>query len=408
MPPPHRYLLHPSATVNGSAERADIWETLDRFVLGLEACQQLAQAIHPSVQTIQQSLGADVCFWYAATSARVGSIVGRSPPPAKHCLAIARQLLARHRNVGDELLWVRPGEPRDPSPPSPQSAVMVRVGKSQSWIVVLSFDPRRKLQPSDVSLVSLIKRILLNYHTHVHAKLKEVLAGLVNCLTTTIEAKDPYTAGHSERVARIGVILAKQMGLSSTEVSDVYLSGLLHDVGKIGIPDAVLQKDGGLSSEEYALIQQHVLIGDRIVGSIRQFDRLRAGVRSHHEQYDGKGYPDGLAGEDIPRLARILAVADACDAMMSPRRYRPARTPPQIDQIFHEGAGKQFDPEVIAHFTACRHEIYPPIYQKGIGDSAYHAIDQLVEAWSDGPMVSCPCLSTVEPGEGGDEGPGSL
>src|SRR5262249_48902639 len=157
--------------------------------------------------------------------------------------------------------------------------------------------------------------------------------GLVNCLTATIEARDAYTAGHSERVARIGVILAEQMGLSHAEVSDVYLGGLLHDIGKIGIPDAVLQKDGPLTAQEYAHIKRHVVIGDRIVASIKPFDRLRPGVRSHHERFDGKGYPDGLAGADTPRLARILAIADACDAMMSPRRYRPALTPPLIDKI---------------------------------------------------------------------------
>jgi HD-GYP domain-containing protein (c-di-GMP phosphodiesterase class II) len=377
---------------------ADVLETLDRFVLGLQACQQLAQAIQPSVQTVQQSLGADVCFWYSAGSGRVGAVVGRSAPPLKSCQAFAHRLLARHPDAGDELLWSRPGGWADAGPSSPHSALMVRVGKSQSWIVVLSCDPERRLQESDVKLVVLIKRILLNYHSNMYARLKELLSGLVNCLTATIEAKDPYTAGHSERVARIGVILARQMGLSDAEVSDVYLSGLLHDVGKIGIPDAVLQKDGALTRDEYALIQEHVLIGDRIVASIRPFDRLRAGVRSHHEQYDGKGYPDGLAGDRIPRLARILAVADSCDAMMSPRRYRPAKTPPIIDQIFREGAGKQFDPEVVAHFEACRQHIYPPIYQKGIGDSAYHAIDQIVDALSDGALGSTPSLLLADPG----------
>jgi HD-GYP domain-containing protein (c-di-GMP phosphodiesterase class II) len=393
-----------SAAYNGSASGANVWETLDRFVLGLQACQQLAQAIHPSVQTIQQSLRADVCFWYSAASGRVGAIVGRSPPSPKKCLAMATKLLAGHRG-GDELLWRRPGDPRDAAPASPHSALMVRVGKSQSWIVVLSFDAQRKLQPSDIGLVNLITRILLNYHTHTYAKLKELLAGLVNCLTATIEAKDAYTAGHSERVARIGVILGKQMGLSNAEVSDIYLSGLLHDIGKIGIQDAVLQKDGALTPEEFAHVQEHAIIGDRLVASIQPFDRLRPGVRSHHEQFDGKGYPDGLAGDQIPRLARILAIADACDAMMSPRRYRPARTPPLIDQIFRAGAGKQFDPELVDQFMACRHEIYPPIYQKGIGDSASLAIDQIVQALSDSALAvsPSPSLSLFDPREGGQE-----
>jgi HD-GYP domain-containing protein (c-di-GMP phosphodiesterase class II) len=380
-----------------------IWETLDRFVLGLKACHQLAQAIPPSVRTIQQSLGADVCFWYSADLRRVGAVVGNSPPSPQNCLAVARKLLTRRQGASDHILWVRSGDPTEATPSGPRSALMARVGKSQAWIVVLSFDDQRKLQASDIGLVSLVTRILLNYHTHTYAKLKELLAGLINCLTTTIEAKDAYTAGHSERVARIGVLLAKQMGLTHAEVSDVYLSGLLHDIGKIGIQDSVLQKDGPLSAEEYAHIQEHVLIGDRIVASIQPFDRLRPGVRSHHEQFDGHGYPDGLAGEQIPRLARILAIADSCDAMMSPRRYRPARTPPFIDQVFDEGAGKQFDPEIVHHFMACRRQIYPPIYQRGIGDSACYAIDQIVDDLSDGALAISPQLSLVDPRENEDE-----
>jgi HD-GYP domain-containing protein (c-di-GMP phosphodiesterase class II) len=380
---PQRAHLAPSS-FGGPSATASIYETLDRFILGLQSCQQLAQAIQPSVQAVQQSLGADVCFWYSAAGKRVGAIVGRATPSPTTCLAFASKLLASYPGAPDEVLWSRP---RDAGPPAPHSALLVRVGSSQSWIVVLSFDPERQLQTSDLQVVGLIRRILINYHAHMCARLKDLLAGLVNCLTATIEAKDSYTAGHSERVARIGEVLARQMGLSSAEVSDVYLAGLLHDVGKIGVQDAVLQKDGALSAAEFAHVQEHAVIGDRIVASIRQFDRLRPGVRHHHEHFDGTGYPDRLAGEQIPRLARILAVADACDAMMSPRRYRPARTPPSIDRIFLEGAGKQFDPEVVAHFMACRHEIYPPIYQKGIGDSAYLAFDRIVEDLSDMPLV---------------------
>jgi HD-GYP domain-containing protein (c-di-GMP phosphodiesterase class II) len=385
----------PSLSGPAPANRADAWAVLDRFLHGLQTCQQLAQAIHPSLQTVQQSLGVDVCYWYSSSTERVGAIVGRRTPSPRSCQEFARRLLSAHPGES-VLLWSPDPHQAQPASLSPHSALMIRFGKSNSWIVVLSFCPERKLQASDVNLVNLVKRVLLNYHAHAYVRVKELLTGLINCLTATIEAKDPYTAGHSERVAQIGAVLARHVGLSNAEVSDVYLSGLLHDVGKIGIPDVVLQKEGSLSPEEYALIQQHVLIGDRIVGSIRQFDGLRPGVRHHHEHYDGGGYPDGLRGEEIPRLARILAVADSCDAMMSPRRYRPARTPPMIDHIFLEGAGSQFDPEVIDHFMASRREIYPPIYQKGIMDSASEAIDHLVEAIGEGSLGSrCP-LGTYE------------
>ena len=138
-------------------------------------------------------------------------------------------------------------------------------------------------------------------------------------------------------------------------------------------------KAAKLTVAEYDEIKQHPLIGEKIVASIEPFRRLCPSVRHHHERYDGSGYPDGLSDEAIPQLARILGVADALDAMMSPRRYRPARSPIEIDAVMTTESGKQFDPVVVAAFMAVRMQIYPPIYQKGIGDSAYHAIETMVE-----------------------------
>jgi HD-GYP domain-containing protein (c-di-GMP phosphodiesterase class II) len=218
-----------------------------------------------------------------------------------------------------------------------------------------------------------------NQHLQSVTRLKETLVGLVRCLTRVVDAKDPCTCGHSERVARIGVRIGRQMGLSEKVTNDVYLAGLLHDVGKIGVRDAVLLKSGTLSAEEMAHIQEHVLIGDHIVAEIPQLAHLRLGIRHHHERFDGQGYPDHLAGEDIPLLARILAVADACDAMMSTRRYRAALTPPQIDATMDRLGGVQWDPKITEAFMACREQIYPPIYQRGIGESALHAIDTVID-----------------------------
>jgi HD-GYP domain-containing protein (c-di-GMP phosphodiesterase class II) len=194
-----------------------------------------------------------------------------------------------------------------------------------------------------------------------------------------IDAKDPYTAGHSERVARIATLIAGGCGLSQAAVGDVYLAGLLHDVGKIGTPDAILQKPGRLTAEEYAEVKLHPVIGERIVASIKPFDRLRPAVRHHHERWAGGGYPDGLVGEAIPLYARILGVADAVDAMMSPRRYRPGLTPPAIDRILADETGRQFDPAMVRAFQAVKAQVYPPIYQQGIGDSAHHAVSKMLD-----------------------------
>jgi len=190
-------------------------------------------------------------------------------------------------------------------------------------------------------------------------------------------ARDPYTWGHSERVARMAVRLAHEMGLSESDISDLYLGGLLHDIGKIGVRDDVLRKPGPLTEEERAMIEKHTVIGDAILSHVGQLTHLRPIVRNHHERWDGRGYPDRLRGEHIPLAARILAVADGCDAMLSDRPYRKGMAPERIDQIVREGAGSHWDPDVVAMFFACRDDIYS-VHQQGVGDSVARALDQVL------------------------------
>ena len=165
------------------------------------------------------------------------------------------------------------------------------------------------------------------------AKQGEFLAGVVRALTSAIDAKDPYTCGHSDRVARIAVRLADQLGCSSKDLETIYLSGLLHDIGKIGIDDQVLRKPGKLTEAEYEHIKVHAEIGYRILKDLKQLDQVLPVVRHHHEAWDGKGYPFGLAGEEIPLFARIVAVADAFDAMSSDRPYRKGIPDEKLDAI---------------------------------------------------------------------------
>jgi HD-GYP domain-containing protein (c-di-GMP phosphodiesterase class II) len=165
------------------------------------------------------------------------------------------------------------------------------------------------------------------------------------------------------------------MKLARGEISDLYLAGLLHDVGKIGVRDAVLLKEGPLNAEETAHMREHPVTGDRIVANVTRLDYLRPGVRGHHERYDGKGYPDGFAGDAIPRMARILAVADSCDAMMSNRRYRVALSQSRIEEIFRQGAGTQWDPRIVDCFFACRQDLYE-VCQRGLGQSVYMAVER--------------------------------
>ena len=161
---------------------------------------------------------------------------------------------------------------------------------------------------------------------------------VVSSLASAIDAKDTYTNGHSSRVAEYTREIARRYGYEGKRLEDIYMMGLLHDVGKIGVPDAVINKPARLTDEEYEIIKNHPVLGARILGNIREMPSLTHGARWHHERYDGKGYPDGLAGKDI-------AVADAYDAMTSHRSYRQPLAQGVVREEIENGMGTQFDPD---------------------------------------------------------------
>jgi HD-GYP domain-containing protein (c-di-GMP phosphodiesterase class II) len=229
---------------------------------------------------------------------------------------------------------------------------------------------------SDAALLTPFAGLMECHHRSAdrYRELKELLVGLTRALTAAIDAKDSYTYGHSERVARIAVELGRELGLHEEELSDIYLAGLLHDIGKIGIPDAILSKRGALTDEEFEQIKQHVIIGHKILADLKPIRNLLPGVLHHHEHYDGKGYPEGLAGEAIPLLARVLAVADAYDAMSTARPYRTAMPHARVEEVLTHGAGRQWDERVIAAFQRCQQRIRA-IRQRGVGESLRQALD---------------------------------
>ena len=165
-----------------------------------------------------------------------------------------------------------------------------------------------------------------------------------------IDMKDRYTNGHSERVAKYTAMIAKEMGYDTETVEKYYRIGLLHDVGKVGIPNAVLNKPGKLTEEEYDEIKTHTLKGHEILKDISIVPELAVGALSHHERHDGNGYPYGLSGDDIPQVARIIAVADAFDAMYSDRQYRKRMDFEKVISIIREVSGSQLNPEVVDAF----------------------------------------------------------
>jgi putative nucleotidyltransferase with HDIG domain len=174
----------------------------------------------------------------------------------------------------------------------------------------------------------------------------------VRALSNAVEARDAYTGKHAERVTAYGMEIARVLRLRFAEMPELEFGFLLHDIGKLAIPDAILYKPGALTEEERGLMAQHPLIGAQIVRGIEFLSAAVEVVRSHHERWDGSGYPDGLAGEEIPLAARVFAVADVLDALTTDRPYRPASTMAVAREMITAESGKQFDPRVVEAFNS--------------------------------------------------------
>lgn len=185
----------------------------------------------------------------------------------------------------------------------------------------------------------------------------ELFMGSIQMLAGAVDEKDPYTRGHSDRVTRYSMLIAKELGLSAEATEVVRVSAQLHDVGKIGIEDRILKKPGALTTEEFAIMKTHTTKGANILRPVAQLKEMIPGIELHHESLDGRGYPHGLAGDEIPLLARIIAVADTFDALTTNRPYQQAHDPQDALRIIHNLSGKRLDPAAVAALAA--------IYQRG-------------------------------------------
>jgi len=198
---------------------------------------------------------------------------------------------------------------------------------------------------------------LKDYHENLEQKVEEqakkIRAAFLNAiaaLANALEAKDKYSSGHSLRVVETSVATARNLGLPPSSVEQIRLAGLVHDIGKIGVREDILNKPGNLTGEEYQHVQYHCEIGEHILSHVAEDNEILQMVRHHHERYDGKGYPDGLSGEQIPLGARILAVADTYDAMTSQRPYRSAMSRKEALDEIRRCTSTQFDPAVVTAF----------------------------------------------------------
>jgi len=234
------------------------------------------------------------------------------------------------------------------------------------WLLALNHTGAGDVTNSEVefgtveaSLLSSVATILGIHGGNIalYQEQADFFASVVRALTSAIDAKDPYTCGHSDRVARLSVCIARRLGCTDEELDTIYLSGLLHDIGKIGIDDNVLRKPGALTEAELEHIKTHPNLGVKILDGVKQLDKVIPVVQHHHEAWDGGGYPDGLKGDECPKLARIVAVADSIDAMSSDRPYRKGIPDEKLDRILRDGAGKQWDAKVVDAAFQVRDEI---------------------------------------------------
>lgn len=215
-------------------------------------------------------------------------------------------------------------------------------------------------------------------------KIKKLSVEIIQTLATAIDAKDIYTKGHSSRVADYSAILAAKLGWDEGRIEDLRYKALLHDVGKIGIPDRVLNKDGRLTDEEFGIIKSHTTIGAEILSGVSSLSDMYLVARHHHERFDGKGYPDGIVGKEIPEEARIVGIADAYDAMSSDRVYRKALPAEVIRAELIKGIGTQFDPDML--------DVFLKLYDEGGLDLSNYEDDEVSEI-TDIPHVVAEILS---------------
>ena len=202
------------------------------------------------------------------------------------------------------------------------------------------------------ALLVLVPLFVARWAMGQFAEQQRAYAATMNALCQAVETKDYYTRGHGDRVSRGAVMIARQIGMSSDRTDAIRFAGMLHDVGKLGVPTQVLQKTGPLTEDEYAAIQLHPMRGLEIVREIGFLYEALNGIMHHHERIDGRGYPMGLAGHEIPEFARVIAVADAFDSMTSTRSYREAKSIRLALAELRKGAGTQFDPLIVEAFIA--------------------------------------------------------
>lgn len=360
-----------------------IW--LRRFASQMVVSEQmeLTDMAHTNLDALRRIMDAETVAMLIAHRAHSPS---DEPETTYECILSGRQfdqqviwnVIQQYRNEADIQPFVKndihPGEVGE----SIHSFVIVSIAVSDQnfgWMIAINkqASPVRQMEmlnqtpvsenefgTQEASLMEAAAAIMAVHasNTELFRQKDQLLIGTIRAMMHVIEAKDPYTRGHSDRVARIARRLSRQLRLSSRECDQIYISGLVHDIGKIGVPDQILNKPGRLTEEEFDEIRKHPRRGFKILNALEQIENVLPGVLYHHESIDGTGYPERLKGDQIPLVAKILAVSDAYDAMTSDRPYRKGMEMTKAEEILMSGAGQQWDLHVVKAFFAALDDIH--------------------------------------------------
>lgn len=224
--------------------------------------------------------------------------------------------------------------------------------KPVGLIDIITDSPEGEITNRDLSLLTILaKQAALSIeNVKLYESIKKDQISIIRALASTVDAKDHYTLGHSQKVSEFAVLICEELGLSERDIEIIKYAGLLHDIGKIAIPDDIIKKPSRLSAQDFEIAKKHPAIGAKIIKEIESLAPMVPIVLHHHERFDGKGYPDGLKGEDIPLGARIVHVADAYDTMVSARAYKDMLPPELAISELRKNAGTQFDPKIVDAF----------------------------------------------------------
>jgi HD-GYP domain-containing protein (c-di-GMP phosphodiesterase class II) len=273
-----------------------------------------------------------------------------SRPSVEVALAAARDLLGLDIAVSSDRTDA-------PSARTPASVPLTSsTGRGHGTLSARRGDAIPELGERDLRFLRLLARLIADQierdEIEAEERMREARHSSANALAKAVEARDSYTGAHSRAVVDLALAVAGELGLSSGQRAEVELVALLHDIGKLAVPDSILRKPGPLTAEEWQVMRRHPIDGARLAGSVRGVERLAEPIRAEHERWDGHGYPDGLAGESIPIASRITLVCDAFDAMTSERPYRPALSVDDALEEVRAGAGSQFCPRSAAALVA--------------------------------------------------------